>query len=91
MTRRALPWIAGLLLAAATPASAASTETITDATVDVALFRTLGAVSTAVGGVMFIPAALFSAPNGRDGIEEAWKIFVEHPYETTFERPLGEF
>jgi hypothetical protein len=30
-------------------------------------------------------------PSGRDGLDEAWGIFVRSPYQSTFERPLGDF
>lgn len=81
-----------LLLAAPGPAKAAiDTQSIVDKTFDVVVLRPLGAFATVAGGVMSIPAALLAAPSGRRGFEETWNVFVEPPYESTFERPLGEF
>lgn len=60
-------------------------------TIDAVVLRPLGAVQTAVGAVLFVPMALFTAPTGRAGVEEAFEVTVRRPYEDTFVRPLGEF
>lgn len=62
-----------------------------DVTVDVAVVRPLAALTLGLGAVLFVPAALLSAPGGRDAIQEAWERFVQHPGEQVWERPLGEF
>ncbi len=55
------------------------------------ILRPLGLVAAAVGAVLFVPAAILTAPGGRDSIEEAWDLFVLVPGKFVFERPLGEF
>lgn len=62
-----------------------------DVTVDVVVVRPLAALTLACGAILFVPAALLSAPSGRDVIEEAWERFVTTPGEQVWERPLGEF
>jgi hypothetical protein len=58
---------------------------------DAVILRPLGTVAVLVGAVAFIPAALITAPNGRDSIETAWKSFVADPARDAFQRPLGDF
>lgn len=69
----------------------ADTQSIIDKTYDAALLRPLSAFGMVIGGVMFIPAVMLGAANGPDGMEETWNVFVEHPFEQTFDRALGEF
>ena len=56
---------------------------------DLVILRPFGLVTTVVGGVFFIPAALLASPSGAEGIREAWDVFVVPSYESTFKRPLG--
>jgi hypothetical protein len=58
---------------------------------DVVILRPLGLVAVAVGAVAFVPAALITAPNGRDGIQSALELFVTEPAKNVFQRPLGDF
>ena len=57
-------------------------------TLDVALLRPLGAISTVVGFGFFLVSAPFVAPAER--LETTWDIFVFGSYDYTFVRPLGE-
>ena len=61
------------------------------ATVDVLVFRPLAAAATVVGVALFVPAAIVTAPNGQDGVNEAWELFVIAPADHVAKRPLGEF
>jgi hypothetical protein len=58
---------------------------------DCAILRPFGLVTTVVGGVFFVPAAVLASPSGADNIRTAWEYFVLTPVENTFQRPLGEF
>ena len=58
---------------------------------DLVILRPFGLAASALGAVFFIPAALLTAPSGRDSIEEAWDLFVGGPAEFTFTRSLGDF
>jgi hypothetical protein len=58
---------------------------------DLVFMRPLGLVVAVVGPILFVPVALVSAPEGRDGIREAWEMFVVVPAGQVFERPLGDF
>lgn len=85
----ALASIAGLLLAA--PAQADSDPHVGEKIFDAMVLRPLGFASTVVGLAFLVPAVLVSLPNGPEGREEAWGIFVEAPITRTFRRPLGVF
>jgi len=56
---------------------------------DISVLRPLGAIQTGVGTALFAVAGALSMPG--DGVGEAWDVFVQVPYEDTFERPLGRF
>ncbi len=58
---------------------------------DVVMVRPWAALALVAGGILFVPAAALSAPNGRDTIIEAWERFVIGPGEHLWGRPLGEF
>jgi hypothetical protein len=58
---------------------------------DAVILRPIGFAVVLVGGVLFVPAALITAPNGWDSIVEAKEIFIDAPVERTFQRPLGDF
>jgi hypothetical protein len=57
---------------------------------DVSVLRPLGAIQTGVGAVLFTVAGPLALPSD-GGAGEAWDVFVQVPYEDTFERPLGRF
>jgi len=57
---------------------------------DLVILRPFGLVTTVVGGVFFIPAALLASPSGAEGIQAAWEYFVAPSVERTFKKPLGE-
>ena len=58
---------------------------------DVVILRPLGLVAVAVGAAAFVPAALLTAPNGRDGIQSALEILVTERAKSVFQRRLGDF
>jgi hypothetical protein len=58
---------------------------------DVLMIRPLSFVALVVGGVMFVPAIIMSAPNLTTTYDEAVEVFIMIPYEGVFERPLGDF
>lgn len=57
---------------------------------DLVILRPFGLITTIVGGVFFIPAALLASPSGAEGIQAAWEHFVAPSVERTFMTPLGE-
>ena len=69
----------------------AALEQIAHRGFDLVILRPLGLVAVAVGAVAFVPAALITAPNGRDGIQSALELFVTEPAKNVFQRPLGDF
>lgn len=69
----------------------AQSTTTSDRIFDAVVMRPLGALSVIGGSVLFIPAAIVAVPSGKDGIDEAWEIFVDAQVESTFRRPLGDF
>ncbi len=58
---------------------------------DVVILRPLGFAASLVGAALFIPAALVTAPNGLDSIEQVWEQFVITPAEHVYTRPLGDW
>ena len=58
---------------------------------DVIVVRPLAATALPIGCAFFLPAALFTAPNGLDSVKEAAEFFVIGPARYVFKRPLGEF
>ena len=58
---------------------------------DVLVVRPLGLVVLPVGVAAFIPAALLTAPNGKESLLTALDLFVTGPANYVFQRPLGEF
>jgi hypothetical protein len=63
----------------------------TNVGVDLIVVRPLAAVTLAAGTALFVPAAIMTAPNGRDSIRDAYQRFVGEPGEYLLTRPLGEF
>lgn len=58
---------------------------------DAVVLRPLGFVAMVVGAILFVPTALITATNGRDGINDARAVFITPLVEEVFERPLGDF
>jgi hypothetical protein len=58
---------------------------------DLVIVRPLGLGAVVVGAVLFLPMALISAPQGRDGLRHSWELLVGVPVENVFQRPLGDF
>jgi hypothetical protein len=58
---------------------------------DLLIVRPLAGITAFAGAVLFVPAVLLTAPNGRDSMKEAYERFVREPGEYFAERPLGEF
>jgi hypothetical protein len=56
---------------------------------DLLILRPVGLVTTIVGGVFFVPAALLVAPTGAERVQDAWAHFVAPSVERTFKPPLG--
>lgn len=93
--------VVGLVLGgslALTPTQAAAwtwegspAEDVVAKTVDALVIRPMATVRAAIGAAMMVPAALFSLPSGREGVEGAYEILIEAPVEFAFRRPLGEF
>ena len=62
-----------------------------DQTVDLIVIRPLAGLALATGAVLFVPAAILTAPNGMESIEDAYARFIGEPGEYFYSRPLGEF
>jgi hypothetical protein len=58
---------------------------------DLLVIRPLAAVTLCAGAVLFVPAAIMTAPNGWESVKEAYQRFVAEPGEYFYSRPLGEF
>ncbi len=76
----------------ATPVTAeAQGASVWARTFDALVVRPLSFAVLPIGVAAFIPAALTTAPNGRDSVESALELFVMTPAHYVFQRPLGEF
>ena len=58
---------------------------------DALVLRPLSFCALPVGVAFFIPAALTTAPNGKESVQTALEFFVTNPANYVFKRPLGEF
>jgi hypothetical protein len=58
---------------------------------DLVILRPLGLAAVVVSAAFFVPAAILTAPNGRDGLGEGLEQFVNAPAYGVFRRPLGDF
>lgn len=58
---------------------------------DAMVVRPLAFAALPIGVAAFVPAALTTAPNGRDSVESALELFITTPANYVFQRPLGEF
>ena len=74
-----------------TAAAASNGPSVGSKIFDCAVLRPVGLVTTIVGGVFFLPAALMASPSGAEGVQAAWEHFVAPSVESTFKKPLGEF
>lgn len=88
--------IAGLLLSAQAQAQSEGdvSPTASDYAAqafDVVVLRPLGLAAVIIGAGLFVPAAIVTAPGGRDAVQEAWEVFIQAPARFAFRRPLGEF
>ncbi|MEM9173830.1 MAG: hypothetical protein AAGC67_01235 [Myxococcota bacterium] len=91
---------AALLMAASGPAGALEfpelewegtrAQEVTNTVVDLTIVRPVATVRVIVGGLLFVPAAILSAPMGREGYEGALDTLITAPSEYAFERELGE-
>jgi hypothetical protein len=63
----------------------------TNVGVDLLVIRPLAGITLAAGAVLFVPAAIMTAPNGWESMKEAYQRFVGEPSEYFASRPLGEF
>ena len=99
--RIAAAFVSSLILFTATPSMAffdsesswegSPAERVVAKGVDIVIVRPLSYLRLAVGAVFAIPAALLASPNGREGVSEAFDIFVVQPANYAFDRELGEF
>ena len=62
-----------------------------DVAFDLVIIRPFAGITAAAGAILFVPAAILTAPNGKDSIKEAYERFVREPGEYFISRPLGEF
>jgi hypothetical protein len=62
-----------------------------DQTFDLIVVRPLSAVTLGTGAALFVGTAILTAPNGIDGISDAYDRFIREPGEYFWSRPLGEF
>ncbi len=58
---------------------------------DAAIIRPLRFTALVVGGVLLAPSLLLSLPNGSSTRNEAIELYWTIPYESVFERELGDF
>ncbi len=58
---------------------------------DAVVLRPIGLAAVIIGSALFVPAAIVTAPGGRDAVQEAWEVFVQAPGKFVFSRGLGEF
>jgi hypothetical protein len=68
------------------------TEDVLAKGIDVTLVRPLATVRVVIGCLFFIPAAILSAPAGREeGFDVAFDVMIAEPSEYAFQRKVGEF
>ncbi len=85
------------LLASPLPAQAASfnwegsrAQEVTSSVLDLVLVRPLATARVIVGGLLFVPAVVISAPGGREGFDSAYDTLIAEPTEFAFQRKIGE-
>ena len=65
-------------------------QEITASAVDLAIVRPIATARVVVGSMLFVPAALFSAPMGREGFDGALDTLITAPKEFAFDREIGD-
>jgi hypothetical protein len=58
---------------------------------DAVIVRPLTFTTVIIGAAMFVPAVIISAPNLSVTYDEVVEVFITIPYESVFERELGDF
>ena len=58
---------------------------------DALIIRPLATVRVIIGAVFMIPASVFSAPSGMEGLQASYDTLIDAPVEYAFRRPLGDF
>ena len=91
-----------VLLAGATPAQAdfdlgldlewegSRAQEVSAAVLDLTIVRPLATGRVIVGGVFFLPAALFSLPMGQEGFDGVLDTFITEPSDFAFQRKIGD-
>jgi hypothetical protein len=64
---------------------------IAASTLDLTIVRPLATAKVLVGAALFLPAALLSAPMGREGFDDAYEALIAVPAEFAFSREVGQF
>ena len=65
-------------------------DTAFDMGFDLLVLRPLSAFGLAAGTVLFVPAVIFTAPGGSEGVKDSLDVFVETPWRDLADRPLGD-
>lgn len=65
-------------------------DTAFDVGFDLLVLRPLSAFGLAAGAVLFVPAVIFTAPGGSEGVKDSLDVFVETPWRDLADRPLGD-
>ncbi len=63
----------------------------TDIGIDLVLIRPMAAITLVAGALLYVPAVIMTAPNGKESMGDAYERFVREPGEYFYSRPLGEF
>ena len=65
-------------------------QEVTSSVLDLVLVRPLATGRVLIGGLLFIPAVVISAPSGREGFDGAYDTLIAEPTEFAFQRKIGE-
>ena len=65
-------------------------QEVTSSIVDLTIVRPVATVRVVIGSVLFVPAALLSAPMGREGFDGALDTLITAPSEFAFDREIGQ-
>ena len=68
----------------------ASLNSAFDTGFDLIILRPLGVVALAGGAGLFVPAVIFTAPGGSEGVNDSVDIFLTTPWRDLVDRPLGD-
>lgn len=58
---------------------------------DALLIRPLATARVILGTALMIPASIFSAPSGMEGLQASYDTLIDAPVEYAFRRELGDF